>query len=97
MSFIYNKSSKESKVSAYPNKPKGLYSEGFFFRSDSNSEDLPNFAGAGLFDSYPLNDANEFRIKYHDDKLITDKTYREKYMNTLGKIGVLIENIYNEP
>jgi len=27
---------------------------GFIFRSDSNSEDLPGFAGAGLFDSYAI-------------------------------------------
>lgn len=72
LSFVYNKDTQESKVSAYPNKPKGLKSEGFFFRSDSNSEDLPNFAGAGLFDSYTLNDTTEFRVMYNNERLITD-------------------------
>ena len=42
------------------------------FRSDSNSEDLPGFAGAGLFDSYPMNDAKEMRIAYYKEKLIVD-------------------------
>jgi hypothetical protein len=55
LSFTYNKTTYETNVHAYPNKPLGLRSEGFIFRSDSNSEDLNGFAGAGLFDSYPLN------------------------------------------
>jgi hypothetical protein len=43
------------KVNGYPNKPIMLISKGgFIFRSDSNSEDLPGFAGAGLFDSYAI-------------------------------------------
>jgi len=43
------------KVNGYPNKPVMLVSNGgFIFRSDSNSEDLPGFAGAGLFDSYAI-------------------------------------------
>ena len=55
MSFTYNKSSEEVDIKNYPNKPIALTSEGFIFRSDSNSEDLPGFAGAGLFDSYTMN------------------------------------------
>jgi alpha-glucan, water dikinase len=55
-SFTYDKVSKQSFVNSYPNKPLGLKTTGFIFRSDSNSEDLPGFAGAGLFDSYPMAD-----------------------------------------
>lgn len=44
-------------VNSYPNKPIELVTDcGFIFRSDSNSEDLPGFAGAGLFDSYAIED-----------------------------------------
>ena len=44
----------------FPNKPIALISNGgFIFRSDSNSEDLPGFAGAGLFDSYGIEDEKE--------------------------------------
>jgi alpha-glucan, water dikinase len=44
-------------VNSYPNKPLELVTgNGFMFRSDSNSEDLPGFAGAGLFDSYAMED-----------------------------------------
>ena len=45
------------RVNRYPNKPIELVTDcGFIFRSDSNSEDLPGFAGAGLFDSYAIED-----------------------------------------
>lgn len=69
-SFTYDKENKTSRVNAYPNKPIGLKASGFIFRSDSNSEDLPGFAGAGLFDSYPMTETSEFRIAYHKEKLL---------------------------
>jgi alpha-glucan,water dikinase len=71
-------------VNSYPNKPLGLISSGFIFRSDSNSEDLPGFAGAGLFDSYTMNETKEFRITYHSEKLMNDVGFREKFMTKLG-------------
>jgi len=57
---------------------------------------LPGFAGAGLFDSYPMNDTSEFRISYHKERLIHDKGFRDVYMETVGKIGLMVENIYGE-
>ena len=72
-SFTFQKENSKSGVNAYPNKPIGLKAEGFIFRSDSNSEDLPGFAGAGLFDSYPMGGTREIRIKYNQEKLVTDK------------------------
>ena len=95
-SFTYLKSSSKSVVNAYPNKPIGLKAEGFIFRSDSNSEDLPGFAGAGLFDSYPMMGTKEFRIQYHKEKLLNDKQFRENFMNNIGQIGMIIEKLYNE-
>jgi len=46
------------------------------FRSDSNSEDLPGFAGAGLFDSYSMNDEKRVRCSYNKEKLIVDDNFR---------------------
>ena len=79
-SFTYNKVEKKGWVNSYPNKPIGLKSKGFMFRSDSNSEDLPGFAGAGLFDSYPMDDTSTFRITYHKEKLIVDEGFRNHYI-----------------
>jgi len=56
LSFSYDKLTKETGLNSYPNKPMGLTAQGFMFRSDSNSEDLPGFAGAGLFDSYTMHE-----------------------------------------
>ncbi len=69
-SFTYDKTTQESHINAYPNKPIGLKATGFIFRSDSNSEDLAGFAGAGLFDSYPMHETSEFRISYSKVKLL---------------------------
>lgn len=83
-------------VNAYPNKSLGLKSSGFMFRSDSNSEDLPGFAGAGLFDSYPMDDTTEFRTQYAKEKLVTDLKFRDSFMQTVAKIGIQIEEEYSE-
>lgn len=75
-SFSYNKRSKAATVGHYPNKSLGLTATGFIFRSDSNSEDLPGFAGAGLFDSYTMNEEKKFRINYNQEKLILNEPFR---------------------
>jgi len=64
-SFSFNKKNKAMKINSYPNKSLGLTASGFIFRSDSNSEDLSGFAGAGLFDSYTMNEEKQFRISYN--------------------------------
>jgi len=64
-------------VNAYGNKPIELVTNcGFIFRSDSNSEDLPGFAGAGLFDSYAIEDEQRQRVSYSTDKLTTDAQFK---------------------
>lgn len=83
-------------VTGFPNKPIALLSSGgFIFRSDSNSEDLPGFAGAGLFDSYGIEDEREERIAYCNDKLMMDRAFREQFMLKVGQIGETIEDSYD--
>ena len=68
-SFIYNKKSRKSEVLSYLNKSeimKAAEQQGFIFRSDSNAEDLPGFAGAGLFDSFPIADNLRVRANYSE-------------------------------
>ena len=43
---------------------KAAEEQGFIFRSDSNAEDLPGFAGAGLFDSFPIVDNIRLKANY---------------------------------
>ena len=54
LSFIYNKKNKNYEIKSFPNKSIALKNSGFIFRSDSNTEDLEGFSGAGLFDSVPM-------------------------------------------
>lgn len=83
-------------VHSYPNKPIELVTDcGFIFRSDSNSEDLPGFAGAGLFDSFAIEDETKKRISYSSDKLTTDSSFRDQFMLKVGEIGELIEKVYD--
>ena len=68
-------------VNCYPNKPIELVTDcGFIFRSDSNSEDLPGFAGAGLFDSYTIEDETKKRVAYSTDRLTTDASFKNDFM-----------------
>lgn len=84
------------KVNSYPNKPIELLTgNGFIFRSDSNSEDLPGFAGAGLFDSYAMEDETVKLVSYSDDKIFNDVSFRQSFMQSIGQIGELIENAYD--
>ena len=96
LSFSYNKHTKLTQVNSYPNKSQGIISSGFIFRSDSNSEDLPGFAGAGLFDSYTMNEEKKFRINYNSEKLVLNKFFRDEFMKRVGEIGLHIEQLYDD-
>ena len=95
MAFSYDKQSAQCFVNSYPSKSIGLHSEGFIFRSDSNSEDLPGFAGAGLFDSFTMNQEKMFRVSYQNERLLTDQSFRDSFMSKVGQIGKEIEEIYD--
>jgi alpha-glucan,water dikinase len=96
LAFSYDKISKKTKVNSYPNKSLGLSASGFIFRSDSNSEDLPGFAGAGLFDSYTMHQEKKFRVSYNQERLILNEQFRSEFMNKIGSIGHHIERVYDD-
>jgi len=96
LSFSYDKSTQKTTVNSYPNKSFGLSASGFIFRSDSNSEDLPGFAGAGLFDSYTMHEEKKFRISYNQEKLILNENFRADFMSKVGYVGAHIEKIYDD-
>jgi alpha-glucan,water dikinase len=64
LGLIVEKTSREHQIVSYPNKSVALHSAGFMFRSDSNSEDLAGFAGAGLFDSFSSKSTEEIQVEY---------------------------------
>jgi alpha-glucan,water dikinase len=96
LAFSFDKISKKTKVNSYPNKSLGLSASGFIFRSDSNSEDLPGFAGAGLFDSYTMVAEKKFRVSYNQERLVLNEQFRSEFMNKIGSIGHHIERVYDD-
>jgi alpha-glucan,water dikinase len=73
-----------------------MTASGFIFRSDSNSEDLPGFAGAGLFDSYTMVQEQKVRVNYNQERLMLNEQFRTQFMQRVGYIGHHIEKIYDD-
>ena len=95
LSFSYNKSNKSYEIKSFPNKSIALKNSGFIFRSDSNTEDLEGFSGAGLFDSVPMIEDKEEDVCYHQDKIFYDSGFRDYLIKRIGELGIGVENMYN--
>ena len=94
-SFIYNKETKNINIITYPNKSIALKNKGFIFRSDSNTEDLEGFAGAGLFDSIPMVEYEEVNMEYGINKIFCDGNWRGEMTKNIGNLGLEIEKIFD--
>ncbi|XP_021743087.1 alpha-glucan water dikinase, chloroplastic-like [Chenopodium quinoa] len=99
LSFISKKSDLNSpKVLGYPSKPIGLFiNQSIIFRSDSNGEDLEGYAGAGLYDSVPMDEEEKVVLDYSVDKLINDSNFRQSVLSGIAKTGSAIEELYGSP
>lgn len=96
MSFIAKKNDLDSpKVLGYPSKPIGLFiRQSIIFRSDSNGEDLEGYAGAGLYDSVPMDEEDEVVVDYTSDPLIIDGNFRKSTLASIARAGHVIEELY---
>ncbi|KAG7617165.1 Alpha-glucan water dikinase 2 [Arabidopsis thaliana] len=99
MSFITKKTNlKSPTVISYPSKRIGLYSKpSIIFRSDSNNEDLEGNAGAGLYDSVIMDEAEEVVVDYSREPLIMDKSFQVRLFSAIAEAGNVIESIYGCP
>ncbi|VAI73639.1 unnamed protein product [Triticum turgidum subsp. durum] len=99
MSFVCKKDDLDSpKVLGYPSKPIGLFiKRSIIFRSDSNGEDLEGYAGAGLYDSVPMDVEDEVVLDYTTDPLITDSGFRSSILSSIARAGHAIEELYGSP
>ena len=97
LSFSYNKNNKNYDIKSFPNKSIALRNSGFIFRSDSNTEDLEGFSGAGLFDSVPMIEDNENEITYHSEKIFYDGGFRDYLIKRIAELGVGVEKMYGIP
>lgn len=99
LSFICKKKDLNSpQVFGYPSKPIGLFiKRSIIFRSDSNGEDLEGYAGAGLYDSVPMDEEEKVVIDYSSDPLITDGNFRQTILSNIARAGNAIEELYGSP
>jgi alpha-glucan,water dikinase len=88
---------KTFKILSFPNKSISLKNSGFIFRSDSNTEDLDGFAGAGLFDSIILSENNAIHNEYSKSELFTNEKFRSDLIENITKLSLDVEKIYNFP
>ena len=95
LSFVAAKNSDVFEVKAFPNKSVALRGSGFIFRSDSNSEDLPGFAGAGLFDSIVMEEAKENVLVYGNERIVIDREFRRSIILKIKQVGVMVEQFYD--
>ncbi|KAF6154941.1 hypothetical protein GIB67_018378 [Kingdonia uniflora] len=99
LSFVCKKMDLDSpKVLGYPSKPIGLFiKRSIIFRSDSNGEDLEGYAGAGLYDSVPMDKEEKVALDYSTDPLIVDSKFRDSILSNIAKAGHAIEELYGSP
>nr|XP_043613595.1 alpha-glucan water dikinase, chloroplastic-like [Erigeron canadensis]XP_043613596.1 alpha-glucan water dikinase, chloroplastic-like [Erigeron canadensis]XP_043613597.1 alpha-glucan water dikinase, chloroplastic-like [Erigeron canadensis] len=99
LSFISKKDNLNSpKVLGYPSKPIGLFiRRSIIFRSDSNGEDLEGYAGAGLYDSVPMDEEEKVVLDYSSDPLMVDVNFQKSILSSIAQAGDAIEKLYGSP
>ncbi|KAF8378257.1 hypothetical protein HHK36_029596 [Tetracentron sinense] len=99
LSFVYKKNDLNSPtVLGFPSKPIGLFiRRSIIFRSDSNGEDLEGYAGAGLYDSVPMDEEEKVVLDYSSDPLIIDSNFRNSILSSIAHAGSAIEELYGSP
>lgn len=99
LSFVTKKTDlNQVKVLGYPSKPIGLFiRQSIIFRSDSNGEDLEGYAGAGLYDSVPMDEEEKRTIDYSSDPLIVDHNFRQSILSKIAQVGHAVEELYGSP
>lgn len=82
---------------AYPSKSVGLYGRGVIFRSDSNGEDLEDFAGAGLYDSYLAEEPTQRILDYTRERLVWDTGFQGEMLRSIACVGLEVERLLGSP
>ena len=76
---------------SYPGKSVGLYGRGIIFRSDSNGEDLEDFAGAGLYDSFLAEEPERRILNFSNERLLWDGGFRANLIQDIARVGIEVE------
>jgi alpha-glucan, water dikinase len=93
LAFVCRKADLKLDILSYPGKSLGLYGKGVIFRSDSNGEDLADFAGAGLYDSFLAEEPEHRVLDYRSEKLVWDQGFRDELLRSITRLGVAVEKV----
>ncbi len=85
------------RMTSFPSKSIGLYGQGLMFRSDSNGEDLAGFAGAGLYDSVAVPQAQAVILDYAGSELVWDDGLRGRLLDGVTELGRTVESVFGSP
>jgi len=93
LTFTINKASGAVTVLRLPSKRQclKLAEDTLIFRSDSNGEDLEGFAGAGLYESILVTEANTVETDYEKSPLLFDESFRKALISKLAEVGKAVE------
>jgi alpha-glucan,water dikinase len=97
LGFTCSKKALEPRIETLPSKPVGLHGGGFIFRSDSSAEDLPGYAGAGLYESVTLDPPRRLAIDYRNLALLREEPFRRGALVALTRIAIDIEESLGSP
>ncbi len=95
LSFRSPKKQPKPKVLAYSSKSLALAGKGWIFRSDSNAEDLSGYAGAGLYESIVVPPPETVRLRYAQDRLMTDAAFCESLLKRITELGSAVESAFD--
>ena len=84
-------------ITTYPSKVRALRCTApLMARSDSNGEDLDDFAGAGLYSSVPIGgDYDKTPANYAHEPLVWDEGLRQRIIDELVVVGRAVETACN--
>lgn len=100
MSFSCKKGSGDlhPRLLGFPSKSVKLTVEPtFIFRSDSNGEDLEGFAGAGLYESIPMDSPAQSFVDYSGEPIVNDAKFREGILRKIAEVGIAVEKALGTP
>jgi alpha-glucan,water dikinase len=96
-SFSMKKGEDKAHFLAFPSKSIGMFGKGLIFRSDSNGEDLVDYAGAGLYDSVMSQAPRELVLDYSKEPLVWDEKFQKKFCMKVTTIGAIVEEKFGYP
>ena len=98
---VSTKRERTHSIMSYPSKTiahlDSNQGESLIVRSDSNDEDLSDFSGAGLYDSYFINKPTHAFVQYDKEKLFWDTDFQRFLFDSIVKIAEEIEDIMKCP